>query len=97
MSVSPAVIDTNKGCCITRCPFYLTHIVPRTRGKLERPTKVSFHVFSFDDAEEKVAVRFEGEKYQDAIYKITLCKYLDPDNELPIDQGIRFLCVAHPV
>ena len=54
-------------------------------------------VFSFDDTEEKVAVRFEGEKSQDAIYGITLCKYLDRDNELPIDQGIRLLCVANPV
>ena len=67
------------------------------RGQAERPTKKSFHVFSFDDKEEKVAVRFEGEKGQDATYEITLCKYLDPDNQLPIGQGIRSLCVAHPV
>ena len=57
--------------------------------------KISFHVFSFDDTEEKVAVRFEDEKGQDAVYVITLHKYLDPDNELSIDQSIRFLCVAH--
>ena len=30
------------------------------RDKLKRPTKESFHVCSFDDTEEKVAVRFEG-------------------------------------
>ena len=30
--------------------------------------------------EEKVAVRFEGEKGQDEIYEITLCNYLDPEN-----------------
>ena len=42
-------------------------------------------------------MRFEGEKGQDVIYEITLCKYLDPENELPIDQSIRFLCVTHPV
>ena len=66
-------------------------------GKLKRPTKESFHVFSFDDTEEKVAVRFEVEKGQDAIYEITLRKYLDPENELPIDPSITFLCVAHLV
>ena len=69
----------------------LTHIIPRAGDKLKRPTKKSFHVFSFDDTEEKVAVRFEGENGLDASYEITLCKCLDPDNELPIDQGIRFL------
>ena len=69
----------------------------RAGDKLKRPTKKSFHVFSFDDTEENVAVRFEGEKGQHAVYEITLCKYLDPDNELPIDPNIRLLCVAHPV
>ena len=54
-------------------------------------------MFTFDDTEEKVAVRLEGENGQDAIYEITLCKYFDPENELPIDPSIRFLCVAHPV
>ena len=54
-------------------------------------------MFSFDDTEGKFAVRFEDEKGQDAIYETTLCKYLDPGNELPIEQSIRFLCVAHPV
>ena len=96
-SVAPSVIDPNEGCCITRCTFLLTNIIPRAGDKLKRPTKKSFHVFSFDDKEEKVAVRFEGEKGQDATYEITLCKYLDPDNQLPIGQGIRSLCVAHPV
>ena len=98
VSVGLSVIDPNKGCCITRCTFLLTHIViPWDGDKLKRRTKKYFHVFSFDDTEEKVAVRFEGEKGQDAIYEITLCKYLDPENELPIDQSIRFLCVAHLV
>ena len=97
LSVGPSVIDPNEGCCIMRCTFLLTHIIPRAGNKLKRPTKKSFHVFSFDDTEEKFAVRFEGKKSQDAIYKITLCKYLNPDNELPIDQSIRFLCVAHRV
>ena len=69
----------------------------QTGDKLKRPTKKPFHVFSFDDTEEKVALRFEGEKGQDAIYEITLCKYLDPDNELPIDQSITFLCVISKV
>ena len=73
------------------------HIIPRTGDKLKRPTKNFFHVFSCDVTKENVAVWFEGEKGQDEIYEITLCKYLDPDNELPIDQGIRFLCVAHLV
>ena len=66
-------------------------------NKLKRPTKKFFHVFSFDGTEEKVVVRLEGEKSQVVIYEITLCKYLNPDNELPTDQSIRFLCVAHPV
>ena len=69
----------------------------QTGGKLKSPTKKRFHVFSFDDTEEKVALRFEGEKGQDAIYEITLCKYLDPDNELSIDQSITFLCVVRTV
>ena len=46
VSVDPSVIDPNKGCWITRCTFLLTHIIPWAE---------SFHVFSFDDAEEKVA------------------------------------------
>ena len=97
LSVGPSVIDPNEECCITRCTFLLTYIIPRAGDKLKRPTKKSFHVFSFDDTEEKVAARFEGKKGQDAIYEITLCQYLDADNELPIDHSIRFLCVAHPV
>ena len=61
MSVGLSVIDPNEGCCITRCTFLLTHIIPRAGNKLKRPTKKSFHVFSFDDTEEKVVVRCEGE------------------------------------
>ena len=93
--VGPAVIDPNEGCCITRCTFLLTHITPWAGDKLKRPTKnlsMSFHLMT-----QKNMLRFKGEKGQDAIYEITLCKYLDPDNELPIDQSVRFLCVAHPV
>ena len=97
VSIGPSVIDPNEGCCITRCTFLLTHIISGIGDKLKKPTKKYFHVFSFDDTEEKVAVRFEGEKVQDAIYEITLCRYLDPDNQLPIDPSIGFLCVAHPV
>ena len=63
-----SVIDPNEGCCITRCTFLLTHIIPRAGDKLKRPTKKPFYVFSFDDTEEKAAVRFQGEKGQDAIY-----------------------------
>ena len=96
VSIGPSVIDPNEGCCITRCTFLLTHIIPGIGDKLKKPAKKSFHVFSFDDTEEKVTVRLEGEKGQDAIYEITLCKYLDPENELPIDPSIRFLCVTHP-
>ena len=67
-SIGPSVINPNEGCCITRCTFLLTHIIPRAGDKLKKPTKEPFYVFSFDDTEEKVAVRFEGEKGQDAIY-----------------------------
>ena len=88
--IGPSVIDPNEGCCVTRCTFLLIHIIPRAVAKLEKPTKEPFYVFSFDDTEEKVAVRFEGKKGQDAIYEITLCQYLDPENELPIDRSIRF-------
>ena len=77
VSMGPSVIDPNEGCCITRCTFLLTHIIARTGDKLKKPTKEPFYVFSFDDTEEKVAVRFEGEKAQDAMYEITLCQYLD--------------------
>ena len=93
VSIDPSVIDPNKEFCITRCTFLLSHIIPRAGDRLKK----SFHVFSFDNTEEKVVVRFEGEKGQDAIYEITLSKYLDPENELPIDPRIRFLCVAHAV
>ena len=62
---SPVVIDPNEECCITMCSFLLTHIFPRTGDELKRPTKRSFHVFSFDNTEEKVVVRFEAEKGQD--------------------------------
>ena len=78
--VGPSVTDPNERFCIMRCTFLLTHIIPRAGEKLKRPTKESFHVFSFDDTEEKVGVRFEAEKGQDAIYEIILCKYLDPEN-----------------
>ena len=79
------------------CTFLLTYIIPRADHKLKRPTKKSFYVFSFDNTEEKVAMRFEGEKGQDIIYEMTLCNYLDQDNELPIDQSISFLCAVHSV
>ena len=72
-SIGPSVTDPNEGCCITRSTFLLTHNIPRARDKLKKPTKEHFYVFSFDDTEEKVAVRFEGKKGQDAIYEITLC------------------------
>ena len=61
VSVGPSVIDPNKGCCIARCTILLTHVIPWGGDKLKKPTKESFHVFSFDDTEEKVAVRFEDE------------------------------------
>ena len=47
-------------------------------------------MLSFDDTEEKVAMRFEDENGQDAIYEITKCKYCNPENELPVDLRIRF-------
>ena len=62
--------------------------MPKAEDKLKRPKKESVHVSSFDDTEKKAS-----------IYEITLCKYLDQENELPIDLIIRlwFLCVAHLV
>ena len=95
VSIGPSVIDSNEECSITRCTFLLTHIIPRAGDKLKKPTKEPFCVFSFDDAEEKVAVRFEGD--DSLTYTVTLCQYLGPENKLPIDPSIRFLRVAHPV
>ena len=62
VSVDPSAIDPNEVCCITTCTFLLTHVIPRPGEKLKRPTKKSFYVFSFDDEEKKVAVRFERQK-----------------------------------
>ena len=77
---------------------FFTAAAPKIGDKLEKNTKESFHVFFFfDDTVEKVVLRFEGEKGQDATYEITLCQYLDPEKKLPTDPSIRFLCVAHPV
>ena len=79
---------------MTRCTFLLTHIIPGIGDKLKKSTKESFHVFSFDDTEEKIVVRFEGDDF--LTYTVTLCQYLDPGNEMPIDPSIRFLCMALP-
>ena len=97
MSIKPAIIDPNEGCCLVNCTFLLQHIIPKIGDNLKKNTKEYFHVFSFDATEEKVAVRFEVKKDQDVIYEIKLRQYLDPENELLIDPSIRFLCVAHPV
>ena len=70
--VGPAITEPNEGCCITRCIFLLPHIIPKAGDKLKKPTKKPLYVFSFNDTEEKVTMRFEGEKGQDAIYEITL-------------------------
>ena len=72
--INPAVIDPNEGFCITGCTFLLSQIISKAGDKLKKPTKEPFYVFSFDDTEEKVAVRFKGEKGQDAVYEITLCQ-----------------------
>ena len=39
VSVGPSVIDPNEGCCINRCTFLLTHIIPKAGDKLKKPTK----------------------------------------------------------
>ena len=95
VSINPSIIDPNEGCCVAMCTLLLPHIIPKAGDKLKNPTKEPFYVFSFDDTEEKVAVRFEGD--DSLTYTVTLCQYLDAENELPIDPSIRFLCVAHPV
>ena len=61
-SIGLSVIDPNEGCCITRCTFLLTHTIPRALDKLKKPTKEHFYVFSFDDTEEKVAVRLKAKR-----------------------------------
>ena len=72
VSIDPAITDPNEGFCITKCTFLLSYIIPKAGDKLKKPTKEPFYVFSFDDAEEKFPVRFEGQKGQDAIYETTL-------------------------
>ena len=67
------------------------------RLQVEKAHQEPPFVFSYDIAEEKVVVIFQSKKSQDEIYEVTLCKYLDTENELPIDPSIRFLCNAHPV
>ena len=52
--VGPAIIEPNEGCCITRCRFLLSHIIPKAGDKLKKPTKKPLYVFSFNDIEEKV-------------------------------------------
>ena len=81
VSINSAIIDSSEGCCLVRCSFLLQHIIPKIGDKLKKTTKEPFYVFSFDDTEEKVVMRFEGEKGQDATYEITLCQYLDPANK----------------
>ena len=94
--INSAIIGPNGGCCLVKSTFLLQHIIPKIGDNLKNPPKNLF-MFSFDDTEEKVAVRFESEKGQDTIYEITLGQYSDPENRLPIDPSIRFSCVAHPV
>ena len=43
--IGPSVIDHDKGCCITRCTFLLTHIIPRAGDNLKKPTKNLFMFF----------------------------------------------------
>ena len=38
-------------------------------------------MFFYLMTQEKVVVRFEGEKGQDETYEMTLCQYLDPANK----------------
>ena len=95
VSIDPSIIDPNEGCCVAMCTFLLSHIIPKAGDNLKKPTKKSFHVFSFDDTEEKVAVGFEGD--DPSVYTVTICQYVDPEDELPIDPSIRSLCVAHPM
>ena len=59
-SIGLSVIDSNERCYITKCTFLLTHIIPRALDKLKKPAKEHFYVFSFDDTEEKVAVRLKA-------------------------------------
>ena len=104
VSFNPAIIDPNEGLCLVKSNFLPQHIIPNIWDNLKKKQKKNkqtsqgiFHVLSFDNTEEKAAVRCEGEKFQEAICEITLCQYLGLENELPIDPNIRFLCVTYPV
>ena len=72
VSIDPSIIDPNEGCCVAMCTFLLSHIIPKAGDNLKKPTKKSFHVFSFDDTEEKVVVRFEVD--DPSVYTVTLCQ-----------------------
>ena len=73
--IGPSVIDPNERFCIARCIFLLSHIIPKASDKLVKTTKEPLYVFSFDDTEEKVAVRLEGD--DSLTYTVALCQYLD--------------------
>ena len=60
VSIDPSIIDPNEGCCVAMCTFLL-YIIPKTGDKLKKPTKEPFYIFSFDDTEKTVAVRFVGD------------------------------------
>ena len=61
VSIDPSIIDPNEGCCVAMCTFLLSYIIPKTGDKLKKPTKEPFYIFSFDDTEKTVAVRFVGD------------------------------------
>ena len=94
-SINSPIIDPNEGCFLVKFTFLLQlHLKLGTNWK--KTPRNLFMFFFFDDTVEKVVLRFEGEKGQDAIYEITLCQYLDPEKKLLTDPSIRLLCVAHP-
>ena len=61
VSIDPSIIGPNEGCCVAMCTFLLSYIIPKAGGKLKKPTKEPFYIFSFDDTEKTVAVRFVGD------------------------------------
>ena len=95
VSAGPSVIHPNEGCCITRCTFLLSDIIPKVGDRLKKPTKEPFYVFSFDDTEEKVAVRFEGD--DSLTYTVTLCQYLDPERAAHRPKHKVFMCSTSSV
>ena len=85
-------IDPNNGACVAQVIFTLKHVMPKVGTVVQKSTSSGdLEIASFDETDEQIAIRFEGNASQ---YEITLSQYVDHNSELPIDPNIRFVCLA---